>query len=147
MRLILASICLDLGIQLHFEPPIDLQPTRKIYVPRMSLGRPQKTSYGRPHMLLYVTPRDVPYRRPEDVLSPQMRTSIFGLSINKSYITKMVSIAQQVEDTKGSNMNYVSQIKWQEVYISFIKIFIKLYSCFINLINFFHQNCLILQQN
>ena len=34
-------------------------------------------------------------------------TSVFGLNINECYITKMSSIAQQVNDMKETNMNYV----------------------------------------
>ena len=37
-----------------------------------------------------------------------MRTSVFGLNINKLYITKMANTAQQADGAKGRNMNYVS---------------------------------------
>ena len=47
----------------------------------------------------------------------------------------MASTAQQINNTM------------QDAYISFIKSFINFYLSFINLINFSHQNCLILQQN
>ena len=38
----------------------------------------------------------------------EIRASVFGLSINECYITKMASAAQQAADTKERNMNYVS---------------------------------------
>ena len=66
-------------------------------------------------------PTDVPQRRPEDVLKTsvmvlwvrlknlqEIRTSVFGLSINKYYITKMASKTQQVDHTKVRDMNQVS---------------------------------------
>ena len=69
----------------------------------------------------YRRPEDAPQRRPEDVLktslygsisktekSPRDKASVVGLSINECYTTKMASSAQQVDNTKGRNMNYVS---------------------------------------
>ena len=47
-------------------------------------------------MVLYVRKRNV----------QEIRTSVFGLSINEYYVTKMVSTAQQVDNTKGKNVNY-----------------------------------------
>ena len=56
----------------------------------------------------------------------------------------MASTVQQVDHTKRRDMNYVSK---QDVYISFIKNFIKFYLCFNNVISLFDQNYLILRQN
>ena len=53
-----------------------------------------------------------------------------NLSINECYITKMASTKQQVDDTKGRNINYMLWIEWQGVYISFIISFIKLWFIF-----------------
>ena len=38
----------------------------------------------------------------------KIRTSVFGLSINECYIINMAFTVQQVDDTNGGNMNYVS---------------------------------------
>ena len=77
------------------------------------------TSWGRPRTVLYVTPWDVPYRRLEDVSCRRYEGTWIIVSI---WIRK-------------------------PIYISFIKNFTKFYLCFINVINIFNQNCLILQQN
>ena len=48
---------------------------------------------------------------PEDMLrtSPkEIRISVFGLTINYCYITIMTSTAQNVDDTKGRDINYMS---------------------------------------
>ena len=58
--------------------------------------------------------KDVPYRGPEDVppgrlrYIQEIRTSVFGLNINKYCIIKMASTAQQVDDTYERNMYYMS---------------------------------------
>ena len=57
----------------------------------------------------------------------------------------MASTAQQVDQTKRRDMNYVSYIEKRRIF--FIKNFIKFYLYFINVINIFNQNYLILQQN
>ena len=44
--------------------------------------------------------------RPSNV--QEIRTSVFDFGTNKCYITKMASIAQQVDDRKVRNMNYAS---------------------------------------
>ena len=98
------------------------------------------------------------HKCPEDVLKtslygsiskakkrPRDRTSVFGLSIKKCYITKMASSAQHVDHMKRRDINYV--LNWITRRISFIKKFVKFYLYFINVINSFNQNCLILQQN
>ena len=41
---------------------------------------------------------------------PRYKDLAFGLSINECYITKMASTAQQLDNTKGRNMNYVSKL-------------------------------------
>ena len=67
----------------------------------------------------YQRPEDVPQRSTEEVLKvlqvrlrhvQEIRASVFGLSINKCYITKMASTAQQIYHTKRKDMNYVSKL-------------------------------------
>ena len=41
---------------------------------------------------------------------PRYKDLAFGLSINECYITKMASTAQQLDNTTGRNMNYVSKL-------------------------------------
>ena len=51
----------------------------------------------------------------------------------------MASTAQQVQDTRGRSINYMYWIEEHDVYISFIKNFIKFYFTFyqINIISIF----------
>ena len=45
----------------------------------------------------------------EEILNGQLQfLGSVGLSITEWYIAKMVSTAQQADDTKGRNMNYMS---------------------------------------
>ena len=105
--------------------PEDIPKRRRMDVPICSLcnakGRPLPTSCGQllqtlwryPHTVCYLTPRDVSYCLPENVTQVKLRnfqeikTSVFGLSINKRYIIKMASTVQQVDDTKGQNLSYM----------------------------------------
>ena len=69
----------------------------------------------------YRLSEDVPDRNREDVVKTfsyrsiskakklqEIRRSVFGVSINKCYITKMAPTAQEVDNTKRRDMNYVS---------------------------------------
>ena len=69
----------------------------------------------------YRLSEDVPDRNREDVVKTlsygfiskakklqEIRRSVFGVNINKCYITKMDPTAQQVDNTKRRDMNYVS---------------------------------------
>ena len=130
------------------------------------------TSWGRPYIVLYVTSRDVPYRRlkddpcrhPEDVLlrrsndvlhgsikTPrnvqEMRASVFGLSINECYITKIVSTAQQVDNTKGGLWITYLKLSNKTYIVLSSKFLSNSILSFINLTHFFYQDCVFLQQN